>query len=139
MRIWSMGGRIHRFNENVEKNQLMKSQPLNMVFGPARLAPRTCSPSDRAGFVFPPSTAATGCRNLLLDPPKSSLIRQLERQTQDDGWPSASAQLSVRGAGKMLYNLKASRYLARIDLLKKQFGKLLCWAGRAHHLGREGL
>ena len=30
----------------------MKSQPANMVPPPARLAPRTCSPSDRAGFSF---------------------------------------------------------------------------------------
>src|SRR5215470_16194974 len=30
----------------------MKSQPANIVSAPARLAPRTCSPSDRAGFPF---------------------------------------------------------------------------------------
>jgi alpha-D-ribose 1-methylphosphonate 5-triphosphate synthase subunit PhnL len=77
-----MGGRIHRFNENVEKNQLMKSQPLNMVFGPARLAPRTCSPSDRAGFVFSASTTVTDWQILLLDTPKSSRLTGNRRR-----WP----------------------------------------------------
>jgi hypothetical protein len=56
----------------------MKSQPLNMVFAPARLAPRTCSPSDRAGFVFSISNADTGCRNRLFDPPEIVAVRRLD-------------------------------------------------------------
>jgi hypothetical protein len=33
-----------KINENFEEMKLMKSQPLNIVFGPARLAPRNVSP-----------------------------------------------------------------------------------------------
>src|SRR5258708_38016158 len=47
-----------------EKNRLMKRQPPNMVFGPARLAPRTCSPSDLAGFLFYPIAARQGTGGL---------------------------------------------------------------------------
>jgi hypothetical protein len=101
----------------------MKSQPLNMVFEPARLAPRTCSPSDRAGFVFSPSIAV------------SEANLRSKRQTQDEGRRSASAQLSVRSTGKMLDNLETFGHLARIDPLEKQFGELLCGHGRANHLG----
>src|SRR5271165_6271901 len=45
----------------------MKSQPLNMVLVPARLAPRTCSPSDRAGFLFVGIDHLWDCRIRVFD------------------------------------------------------------------------
>src|ERR1700735_463584 len=110
MTIWLWGAQSGRLFDKDERNQLMKRQPLNMVFAPARLAPRTCSPSDRAGFVFSTSNADTGCRNRLFDPPKIVAVGRLDRQRQM-AKPSTSAKLSVWSARKMLYNLKASWYL----------------------------
>ena len=54
-----LGGQIQRFNENVEKNQLMKSQPLNMVSDQLDWPPERVPPLIELVLFFSPSIAVS--------------------------------------------------------------------------------
>ena len=77
--------------------------------------------------------------NLRLDQSKCSQFLQTPDSEFCQLLIHASAQFSIRSARKAFDDLKASRHLARIDLLEKQFGKSFCRAGRADDLGRQRL
>ena len=97
----------------------MKSQPLNMVSDQLDWPPERVPPLIELVLFFRHQPRMLSGETSFFIRPKSLLVASLKGKTQGSGWPSASAQLSVRSAGKMLYNLKASWYLARINPLKK--------------------
>jgi hypothetical protein len=105
---WFRAGQIERFNENVEKNQLMKSQPLNMVSDQLDWPPERVPPLIELVLFFTHRARF----------PAAELPFQI----------SAPTKLSIRSAGKILDNLETPRHLAGIDFLQKQFGELF---GRA--------